>query len=172
MGNIIHASAIIYDGVVLGDNIYIGPGCIIGAPPEHPDIDPRNYQSNGMVVIKDGSILHGNNTVDCGMNEPTIIGENCILMKGAHVGHDVQLGQKVVLACGSLVGGHSKLSDYSYIGLNAVLHQFSVVGKGAMLGASGFSKGELEEFGMYVGVPAKKIGLNVRLMSKMGINHE
>ena len=51
---------------------------------------------------------------------------------------------------------------YSNIGLNAVLHQLSVINEGCMIGASAFFKGESESFSKYAGVPAKYLSPNIK----------
>jgi UDP-N-acetylglucosamine acyltransferase len=81
-------------------------------------------------------------------------------MKHAHIGHDCIIQDNVTISCGAKIGGHSIIKAYSNIGLNAVLHQFTTIERGCMIGASAFIKCATEEFSKYAGVPAKKIGTN------------
>jgi carbonic anhydrase/acetyltransferase-like protein (isoleucine patch superfamily) len=46
--------------------------------------------------------------------------------------------------------------------MNAVLHQFSIIEQGCMIGASAFFKGTSKEFSKYVGVPAKYLSPNIK----------
>jgi acetyltransferase-like isoleucine patch superfamily enzyme len=57
--------------------------------------------------------------------------------------------------------------QHANLGLHAVLHQFTEVGEGAMVGACAFAKGKLEPFTTYVGVPAKPIGANHRKVAAL-----
>jgi acetyltransferase-like isoleucine patch superfamily enzyme len=57
--------------------------------------------------------------------------------------------------------GHSIIDKNSNIGLNAVLHQFSEIAEGCMIGASAFFKGESKPFTKYAGVPARELGKNI-----------
>ncbi len=82
------------------------------------------------------------------------------VMKHAHIGHDCIIQNNVTISCGAKIGGHSIIKEKSNIGLNAVLHQFTTIEKGCMIGASAFIKGLTEEYSKYAGVPAKKIGIN------------
>ena len=59
----IHPTALIADNVLIGENIYIGPYCVIGFPPEWKGYET---QSKG-VVIGDGVRLTGLVTVDAGV---------------------------------------------------------------------------------------------------------
>lgn len=164
----IHPTAYIGKNVVIEDDVYIGMGCVIGSFAEHPHIVTQEW---GTVLIKRGTKMTKLVTVDCPL-EPhcmTIIGENCYLMGHSHCGHDVVLKDNVTLSCGVKVGGHSIIESHSTLGLNSTVHQFSHVREGCMIGANAFFKGESERFGMYVGVPAKKIGDNKRLKEKLGL---
>ena len=181
MANFIHPTAIIGDNVILGDNNYIGPYCIIGDPAEHKkywgyeEVESITFNKKdwrtlkkikeikfkkGKVIIGDNNIITGLVTIDAGTEAITTIGDNCFIMKHAHIGHDCLIYSNVTISCGAKIGGHSVIKEYSNIGLNAVLHQFSVIEQGCMIGASAFIKGATEEFSKYAGVPAKKIGSN------------
>lgn len=157
MANYIHPTAIVGDNVELGDNNYIGAYCIIGDKAEH-----KKYWDKplGKVIIGDNNIITGLVTIDAGTEEPTIIENDCFIMKHAHIGHDCIIQNNVTISCGSKIGGHSIIKEKSNIGLNAVLHQFTTIEKGCMIGASAFIKGATEEYSKYAGVPAKKIGTN------------
>jgi UDP-N-acetylglucosamine acyltransferase len=157
MANFIHPTAIIGKNVVLGDNNYIGAYCIIGDPAEHKKYWDKEI---GKVYIGDNNIITGLVTIDAGTEEVTFIGNDCFIMKHAHIGHDCIIQDNVTISCGAKIGGHSIIKAYSNIGLNAVLHQFTTIERGCMIGASAFIKCATEEFSKYAGVPAKKIGTN------------
>lgn len=160
MKSFIHPTAIIYPNVFISDDCYIGPYCIIGAPPEHGSVDPFTNEGAG-VFIGTGSRLYGHVTVDSGIDRPTRIAHDCILMKHSHVGHDSTIHHNVTIACGAKIGGHSRVEAYCNIGLNAVLHQFTELPEGTMVGACAFVKGKYTEPWMIlVGVPAGGLGRN------------
>jgi UDP-N-acetylglucosamine acyltransferase len=157
MANFIHPTAIIGDNVILGENNYIGAYCIIGDPAEHK----KHWDKpKGKVYIGDNNIITGLVTIDAGTETRTIIANDCFIMKHAHIGHDCWIMNNVTISCGAKIGGHSIVKSYSNIGLNAVLHQFTIIERGCMIGASAFIKGATEEFTKYAGVPARKIGIN------------
>jgi UDP-N-acetylglucosamine acyltransferase len=181
MANFIHPTAIIGDNVILGDNNYIGAYCIIGDPAEHKkhwgyeEVESITFNkkdwrtlkkvkeikfNKGKVYIGDNNIITGLVTIDAGTETRTIIANDCFIMKHAHIGHDCWIMNNVTISCGAKIGGHSIVKEYSNIGLNAVLHQFTTIERGCMIGASAFIKGQTEEFTKYAGVPARKIGIN------------
>ena len=159
MANFIHPTAIIGENVILGDNNYIGAFCIIGDPAEH-----KKYwgQEKGKVIIGNNNIVTGLVTIDAGTEVPTIIEDGCFIMKHAHIGHDCRIMNNVTISCGAKIGGHSIIGEGSNIGLNAVLHQFSIIKRGCMIGASAFFKGESEPEMKYAGVPAKYLSPNIK----------
>ena len=160
MANFIHPTAIIGENVILGDNNYIRAYCIIGDPAE-----PKKFwnEQKGKVYIGDNNIITGLVTIDAGTKDITFIGNNCFIMKHAHIGHDCMIKDNVTISCGAKIGGHSIIKNNSNIGLNAVLHQFSIIEQGCMIGASAFFKGQSKEYSKYAGVPAKYLSPNIKL---------
>jgi UDP-N-acetylglucosamine acyltransferase len=160
MSTLIHPTAIIGPNVIIEDDVYIGPYCVIGMPPEWKG---KENEDKG-VLIKKGTRITGLVTIDTGAEKQTVIGEKCYLMKHSHVGHDAQLGNNVTLSCGAKIGGHSVIGNNTNIGLNAVIHQKINVPEGCMIGASAFvgKKSILRPFYKYAGVPVKEIGSNER----------
>ena len=156
----IHQTAVINSNVIIEDDVYIGPLCIIGFNPEWKD---RELDNKG-VIIKKGTKITGMVTIDGGALQPTVIGENCYLMKHSHVGHDAELKNGVTLSCGAKIGGHSIIGENTNIGLNAVIHQKVEVPDGCMIGASAFvgKKSILKPNHKYAGVPVKELGENKR----------
>lgn len=155
----IHPTAVIYDNVTIGENVYIGAYCIIGAPPEW-----KGFEDYGKgVIIGDNVRITGLVTIDAGAGKPTEIQDGSYLMKHSHVGHDAVIGKNVTISCGAKIGGHTVVGDNVTIGLNAVLHQRVFIPMGCMIGASAFigKKTELNPFKKYAGVPAKEIGDNL-----------
>ena len=158
--NQIHPTVIFGNNVIIEDNVYIGPYCIIGFPPEWKGKESENKG----VIIRSGTIITGMVTIDGGAITATEIGHNCYLMKHSHIGHDAIIKDNVTISCGVKIGGHSIVDDNCNIGLNAVIHQKCYIPKGCMIGASAFvgKKSDLKEGYKYAGVPVKELGPNKR----------
>lgn len=155
--NNIHPTALIAEGVVIGKGNTIGPYCVIGFPAEW-----KGKETSGKVVIGDNNTITGLVTIDSGTANPTLIGNNCYLMKGVHIGHDAIIFSDVTISCGAKVGGHAVIKDACNIGLNAVIHQKQEIAKGCMIGMAAVVTKKLitEPFKTYAGNPAKLIGDN------------
>lgn len=156
----IHPTAVIGPNVTIGEDVYIGPYCLIGFPAEWKG---KENEDKG-VVICDGARLTGLVTVDSGVEIVTIIGAYTYLMKHSHVGHDAYLAEGVTLSCGAKIGGHAVIGNNTNIGLNAVVHQKVIVPPGCMIGASAFigKTLEMQPNSKYAGVPARYLGPNVK----------
>ena len=154
----IHPSTIIYPNVTIGKDCYIGAYCIIGAPPEWKG---HEEDSKG-VVICDNVRITGHVTIDAGAIEPTRIGNNCYIMKGAHIGHDAYVEDDCTLSCHALIGGHANIGDGCNIGLGAIVHQKQSVPFGCMIGMGTVitKKTEMQPNSKYVGNPARYLSPN------------
>ncbi len=139
-GCTIKAHAFIGGHVTLGKNCIVGNGSVLGGDPQDFAFKP---QVNSRVIIGAGTRMSEYVTVHRGTTEgsETVIGESCFLMGGAHIGHNVRLGNHVVIANNALLGGHVSVEDRVFLGGGSVFHQHVRVGRLSICqGNSGFGK--------------------------------
>lgn len=187
--NEIHETAIIGPDVILGNGNYIGPYCIItgkttignynrieafasiGTAPEHR----QHFESDGEgVIIGSRNVIREYVTINAGMDKPTKIHDDVVLLKSSHVGHDSEIHTGVTISCAVLIGGHSILWNGCNIGLGAILHQRSNIGAFAMIGMGTIvtKKTLIEPGNKYVGAPARLLGRNDVGLEKAGVTDE
>lgn len=159
MTNYIHPTAVIYPNVLLGENIYIGANCIIGAPPEHRNFWPNEGKG---VMIGNGAVIHGNVTIDSGIEASTKIGSDTFIMKNNHIGHDCIIEKKVTIAPHACIGGHGHIEEGANIGMGVIIHQRMRIGAYSMLGMGAIvtKKTPIWPYGKFVGNPARHLGRN------------
>lgn len=159
-GNVVMEGAIIRAGVQLGDNNFIGPYCIIGDPAEKHGY----FDKPGKVIIGSGNRFTKQVTIDSSTDGVTVIKDNCVFLKNAHVGHDAEIENGVILSCNVCIGGHTRVGENTNFGLGAVAHQRLWVPKGIMVGMNSTltKKTVLEPNRKYVGSPARDMGENIR----------
>lgn len=136
----IQAHAIIGGHVRMGQGNVIGYGAIVGGDPQDFAFDPATPSE---VVIGNGNKIREYCTIHRGTAEgsATIVGDGCFLMAGAHLAHNVRLGNGVVLANNALLAGYVIVEDRVFVGGGCVFHQHMRVGRLAMCqGLSGFGK--------------------------------
>jgi UDP-N-acetylglucosamine acyltransferase len=98
----------------------------------------------------------------------TQVGDHCFLMVGAHVGHDCKVGNNVVFANNTVLGGHVSVGDHVVFGGGGAVRQFVRIGDGAMIvGLSGV-RADVIPWGTVQGPLANLVGLNVIGMRRRG----
>lgn len=156
--NEIDRTAIIYPGVIMGKNNYIGPQCIIGGPAEK-----IGYLNQiGKVVIGNNNRFTKQVTIDSGSELITVIKDNCLFLKNAHIGHDASIHHNVILSCNVIIGGWCEIGEDVGMGLGAMTHPRTKVMPRCYLGMSCvYLKNTEAAPGMtYVGNPAVILGKN------------
>jgi UDP-N-acetylglucosamine acyltransferase len=129
----IRAGAIITGHTTLGDNNQIGYHAVIGAEPQDlcwkPDAGPSFVNIGSNNTIREYVTIHRG--TDPG--SATVVGNGCFLMAGAHLAHNVQLGDNVIMANNALCAGHVTVADRAFISGGVVIHQHVRIGRLAML---------------------------------------
>jgi len=157
--NNIHPTAIIYEGVTLGDNVTIGPYCLIGSPPEHRNTYPDKGKG---VIIGDNVKITGHVTIDSGIEFETRIYNDVFIMKFSHIGHDAVIGEGVTISPHVCVGGHAKLGEKVNMGMGSIVHQRCNVAQGCMVGMGAVitKRTDTKPYCVYVGSPARYLREN------------
>ncbi|AMV21206.1 acyl-ACP--UDP-N-acetylglucosamine O-acyltransferase [Planctomyces sp. SH-PL14] len=120
----------------IGSECRIHTGTVVGDLPQD-----RAFQGHhSSVRIGNQTTLRENVTVHRGTipESVTSIGDRCILMAGAHVGHNCVVRDDVMLVNGVLLGGYVEVGRRAVISGNTGVHQFCRIGEFAMIG--GLSK--------------------------------
>jgi sugar O-acyltransferase (sialic acid O-acetyltransferase NeuD family) len=93
----------------------------------------------------------------------TIITTNVTIGKHAHlnlqttIGHDCEIGAYFTTAPGAKISGNCKIYDCVYVGTNASIKQKLSIHSLTTIGSNAAVVKHIEESGIYVGIPAKKI---------------
>lgn len=98
----------------------------------------------------------------------TRIGDDGLFMAGCHVGHDCQLGDRVILVNNASLAGHCHLDDDVIIGGLSGVHQFVRIGRGAMIGAVTMVTADVIPYGLVQGPRGHLDGLNLVGLKRRG----
>jgi UDP-N-acetylglucosamine acyltransferase len=163
----IQAHAIVTGHVIMGARNEIGYGAVIGGDPQdfafRPEVRSTVRIGSGNKIREYATIHRG--TMD---NSETVIGDDCFLMAGAHVGHNSTVADRVILANNALLGGHVQVGERVFVGGGSVFHQHIRVGRLAICqGNSGFSK-DIPPYVMGAGINLAA-GLNVIGLRRAGL---
>lgn len=98
----------------------------------------------------------------------TRIGDDGLFMAGCHVGHDCQLGDRVILVNNASLAGHCHLEDDVIIGGLSGVHQWVRIGRGAMIGAVSMVTADVIPYGLVQGPRGHLDGLNLVGLKRRG----
>jgi UDP-N-acetylglucosamine acyltransferase len=157
--NIIGAFVVIQGDTIIGNDNVFEPFCSIGNSPEHKEFFKHK---NKKTIIGNKNTFREYVTINSGINKPTTLQDNIIMLRGSHVGHDSYISNNCIISCNVLIGGHSFLGIAVNMGLGSICHQYSKIGSYSMIGMGTIitKKTNVNCFGTYVGNPAKYIKEN------------
>ena len=164
----VHPTAVIYANVEICAMAYIGPYCVIGAPPEI-----RGYQGSGQgVIIGTRTRLEKHVVVDAGYKVRTNVSADCLIMSGVYIGHDCWVRPECTISAHACIAGHVYVDEYATIGINASIHQHQTIRAYAMVGAGCVvaRSSSVPRLAKVVGNPARIIGRNEVAIKKYNLN--
>lgn len=130
-GTRVMAHAVLAGHTVIGRDNVIHYGAVIGNEPQ--DLGYRGAPTG--VRIGDRNILREHVEIHRAtrLEQPTTLGDDNFLLSQAHVAHDCQLGNHVILATGATLGGHVQVADQVFVSGNCVVHQRVRIGRLSLL---------------------------------------
>lgn len=165
----IGANVIIHAGTVMGDGNQISHGAIIGQRPQ----DLKYAGEESRVEIGSGNQIREYVTISRGTvggGGVTRLGDNNLLMAYVHIGHDSILGSNVIMANSVAVAGHVLVEDGAVIGGLSGLHQFTRVGRQAMVGACSYVTNDVPPYVLAEGKPVRARGVNITSLRRSGMS--
>jgi UDP-N-acetylglucosamine acyltransferase len=134
----------------IGEETRLYPHCVIGTDAEH-----IRLTSKGPIHIGKRNILREFCVVQRGTGDrETTIGDDCFLMDHVHIAHDCIIGNHVTMAPNIVLAGHVRIMEGTNVGMGAVMHQFSTIGAGAMIGMGAVVTKDIPPFALILGNPA------------------
>ena len=126
-GCVVQARAVIEGQTEIGEKNFIGHGVVLGAPPQ--DLSFKDEAKSGLRIGR-GNTFGDYVTIHRGTKDGsmTIVGDDCHLMAGSHLGHNVRIGHKVVIMDNCLIGGYVEIGDETVLEAGSVFHQFVRIG--------------------------------------------
>jgi acyl-[acyl carrier protein]--UDP-N-acetylglucosamine O-acyltransferase len=91
-------------------------------------------------------------------------------MSYAHVAHDCKVHSGVKIANSVQMGGYSTILRGTYLGLGAILHQFSVIGAFSMIGMGSLVMRNCVPGMLNLGSPSRSLRVNRAALQKLGID--
>ncbi|PJF10947.1 acyl-ACP--UDP-N-acetylglucosamine O-acyltransferase [Pseudorhodobacter sp. MZDSW-24AT] len=167
-GVVVKPHGVVTGWTEVGDGTVIYSFACVGEVPQ--DLKFKGERTRLIVgarcKIREGATL---NTGTEGGGGVTRVGDDCLLMTGAHVGHDAVVGNRVVLANQAAIAGHCQIGDDVIVGGLSGVHQWVRVGRGAIIGAVTMVTNDVLPHGLVQGPRGVLDGLNLVGLKRRGV---
>ncbi|MEM9342637.1 MAG: acyl-ACP--UDP-N-acetylglucosamine O-acyltransferase [Pseudomonadota bacterium] len=153
----------------IGEETVIFQGAVIGEIPQDLKFkgEATRLEVGARNRIREGVTM---NTGTDGGGGVTRVGDDCLFMTGAHVAHDAQVGNRVIVANQGAIAGHCVIEDEVIIGGLSGIHQFVRVGKGAIIGAVTMVTNDVIPHGLVQAPRGELTGLNLVGLKRRGVS--
>lgn len=164
----VRSHAVVTGWTQIGAETVVFPFACVGEVPQ--DLKYRGERTRLIVGarcrIREGATL---NTGTEGGGGVTRVGDDCLFMANAHVAHDCQVGNRVILVNNASVAGHCVLEDDVIVGGLSGIHQWVRVGRGAIIGAVTMVTNDVIPHGLVQGPRGVLDGLNLVGLKRKGV---
>ena len=169
---VLHPNVVLYDGVTIGSRVILHAGVCIGADGfgyVRHDHGYHKFPQIGTVVIEDDVELGAHTCVDRAALGRTRIGRGTKLDNMVHVGHNCDIGERVVIAAQTGISGSVVIEDDVVIGGQVGFGDHTRVQKGAVIGSkAGVLPGKIVRPGVWWGIPVQPLDQYKRMNAHLG----
>ncbi len=159
-GSSIQSHVNITGHTIIGKNNKLYPFSSIGSDPQ----DMKFKGEKTKLTIGNDNVIREYVTINPGTIQgggTTKVGNNNLIMIGAHIAHDCLIGNNVVIANSAAIAGHAEINDHVIIGGNCGVQQFTRIGKMAMIGGMTGVSRDVIPYGLSTGNRNFLSGINV-----------
>jgi len=179
--------SVIGPGVSIGKGTWVGPHAVINGPtrigrdnkvfqfasigdaPQDKKYrgEPTRLEIGDRNVFREFVTVNRGTTHDRGV---TRIGNDNLMMSYAHVAHDCQLGDQIVMANCATLGGHVEVGDWVIFGGLSAVHQFTKIGAHCFIGNNAAVTRDVPPYVMAIGQPAVPHSVNSEGLKRRGFS--
>ncbi len=169
-GTWIGPGAVIMDGARIGKKCRIFPSSVISGIPQ--DLKFKGEETTA--ELGDGTTVREGSTINRGTAAAgkTIVGQNCLIMAYAHVGHDCLIGNNCIIGNNSGLAGEVKVDDWAILSGGALIHQFSRIGGHVIVGGGSKVRSDIPPFIKADRDPLCYLGLNTVGLTRRSFGKE
>lgn len=167
-GVTVKSHAVLAGWTEIGEDSTIWPFASVGEAPQDLKYDGERTRLivGARCRIREGATL---NTGTAGGGGVTRVGDDVLIMTGAHVGHDAQIGDRVILVNHVAIAGHCQIGDDVIVGGLSGVHQWVRIGKGAIIGAVTMVAQDVIPYGLVQAPRGELEGLNLVGLKRRGM---
>src|SRR5690242_2320090 len=154
----------------LGDENEISAGTVLGTDP----LDKSFTGERSYLFIGARNKIREHYTISRGSQpeSETRIGNDNYVMTSGHIAHNCILGDNIVIASCVLVAGYAEVESQAFISGGVVVHQFSKIGRLAMIGGNTRVNSDLPPYFLYSDFNVAAKGLNLVGLRRANFSQE
>ena len=165
---VVKSHAVVTGWTEVGEETVIFPFATVGEVPQ--DLKYKGERTRLVIGrrcrIREAATL---NVGTEGGGGVTRLGDDVLVMTGAHVGHDAQIGNRVILVNHVASAGHCVLGEDVIVGGLSGVHQFVRIGQGAIIGAVTMVTNDVIPYGLVQAPRGELDGLNLVGLKRRGV---
>jgi UDP-3-O-[3-hydroxymyristoyl] glucosamine N-acyltransferase len=166
--SVLHPNVVLYDGVSLGERVILHAGVVVGADGFGYVPDEKNVRHKfpqiGTVVIEDDVEIGACTCIDRAALGRTRIGRATKIDNLVQIAHNVEIGERVVIAAQTGISGSTVIEDDAVIGGQVGMGDHARVESGAIIGSkAGILPGKIVRAGVWWGIPVQPLEKYKRL---------
>lgn len=169
-GTVLQAHVVVNGWTKIGEDCEIYPFATIGATSQ----DRKYSGERAFTKIGNRTVLREYVSVQRATGEDAVtqVGDDCLLLAYVHIAHNCILGNSVTMSNLAQFAGHVEVADFATIGGQAGVHQFTRIGRYAMVGGASKITKDVPPFFLIEGNPAEPYGLNSVGLRRAGFTVE
>ncbi len=151
----------------MGEHNEISAGTVLGTDP----LDKAFSGQRSYLRIGNRNKIREHFTVSRGTRPESVteIGDDNYIMTSGHIAHNAKIGNQVVIASCALVAGYVEIEDQAFISGGVVIHQFSKIGRLAMIGGNSRVNNDAPPYFLYSEFDIAPKGLNLVGLRRAGV---
>lgn len=163
--------AIVQGRTTMGSENHLFPYAVLGSVPQDKKYEgePARLEIGNRNSIREHVTIHIGTEHGGGL---TKIGDDNLIMAGAHVGHDCDVGNHCILANYTGLAGHVVVEDHAILGGQTGVHQFVRIGAHCMTSGGAKVNQDIPPFTIAQGYPARLRGINHVGLQRHGFTDE
>lgn len=169
---VLQPNVVLYDGVSIGSRVILHVGVCLGADGfgyVRHELGYQKFPQIGTVVLEDDIEIGAYSCVDRAALGRTRIGRGTKLDNMVHVGHNCDIGERVVIAAQTGISGSVVIEDDAVIGGQVGFGDHTRVQKGAIIGSkAGILPGKIVRPGVWWGIPVQPLDQYKRMNAHLG----
>jgi len=151
----------------MGERNAISAGTVLGTDP----LDKNFTGERSYLRMGSRNIIREHYTISRGTEPESVteIGDGNYIMTSGHIAHNCKIANNTVICSCALVAGYVDVEDHAFISGGVVIHQFSKIGRLAMIGGNTRVNSDVPPFFLYSGFNVEAKGLNLVGLKRAGL---